>query len=177
LRATRCVTIPEAARARAAAFLITASEGANQHLANLQRRPDDFDPATRDRFLAGALMPAAWLLQAQRFRRWYRDQVLALFRDVDVIIAPSTPCPAPLIGQETMTIDGTEMAVRPNLGLFTQPLSFIGLPICAVPVHRPGRLPIGVQVIAAPWREADALRIAFVLERDGIAVAPVAEME
>jgi hypothetical protein len=32
-------------------------------------------------------------------------------------------------------------------------------------------------VIAAPWREADALRIAFVLERDGIAVAPVAEME
>jgi AtzE family amidohydrolase len=177
LRATRRVTIPEAARARAAAFLITASEGANQHLANLQRRPDDFDPATRDRFLAGALMPAAWLLQAQRFRRWYRDQVLALFRDVDVIIAPSTPCPAPLIGQETMTIDGTEMAVRPNLGLFTQPLSFIGLPICAVPVHRPGRLPIGVQVIAAPWREADALRIAFVLERDGIAVAPVAEME
>ncbi|MDB5406393.1 MAG: atzE [Rhodospirillales bacterium] len=174
LGAARNVTIPEAARARAAAFLITATEGANQHLADLQRRPDDFDPTTRDRFLAGALTPAAWLVQAQRFRRWYHSQVLALFDGVDVIIAPSTPCPAPLIGQEMMTIGGTEMAVRPNLGIFTQPLSFIGLPICAVPVHRPGRLPIGIQVIAAPWREADALRVAFALERDGVAAAPVA---
>jgi AtzE family amidohydrolase len=173
LDATSRVTIPEAARARAAAFLITASEGANQHLANLQRRPDDFDPATRDRFLAGALTPAAWLVQAQRFRRWYYEQVLALFGTVDIIIAPSTPCPAPLIGQATMTVGDAEIAVRPNLGIFTQPLSFIGLPICAVPVHRPGRLPIGVQIIAAPWREADALRVALALERQGIAAAPV----
>jgi amidase/aspartyl-tRNA(Asn)/glutamyl-tRNA(Gln) amidotransferase subunit A len=177
LGTTMRVTIPEAARARAAAFIITASEGANQHLPNLRRRPDDFDPGTRDRFLAGALTPAAWLVQAQRFRRWYHGQVLALFRKVDIIIAPSTPCPAPLIGAETMTIGGTEMVVRPNLGIFTQPLSFIGLPICAVPIHRPERLPVGIQVIAAPWREADALRIAHALERDGIAAAPVATLD
>jgi AtzE family amidohydrolase len=174
LGARRAVDIPEAARARAAAFVITAAEGASQHLADLRRRAGDFDPATRDRFLAGALTPAAWVLQAQRFRRWFHGQVMALFRDVDIILAPATPISAPLIGQATMRVGGIEMAVRPNLGMFTQPLSFIGLPIVAVPVQRPGKLPIGVQVVAAPWREADALRAAHALEQAGVAAAPVA---
>jgi AtzE family amidohydrolase len=168
LRARRRIEIPEAARARAAAFLITAAEGANLHLKDLRSRAEDFDPATRDRFLAGALTPAAWLLQAQRFRRWYRAEMLALFAETDIILAPATPCPAPLIGQATMVVGGAEIAVRPNLGMFTQPLSFIGLPIVAVPVPRPGGLPIGVQIVAAPWREVDALRVAHALERDGV---------
>ena len=174
LGASEEVELPEAARARAAAFLITAAEGANLHLPDLRRRAADFDPATRDRFLAGALVPASWVLQAQRFRRWYRARVLELFRSVDVILAPATPCPAPRIGQETMTIDGKELPTRPNLGLFTQPISFIGLPVVAAPVRRPHKLPLGVQIIAAPWREADALRVAAALERDGILAAPVA---
>ncbi len=176
LGSDRQVTIPEAHRARAAAFLITGSEGSNLHLANLRTRPQDFDFATRDRFLAGALIPTTWYLQAQRFRSWYRDQVRQLFTEVDVILAPATPCPAPKIGQETMTLDGVEMPTRPNLGLFTQPLSFIGLPIVAAPICRSGALPVGVQVIAAPYKEAVALRVAAYLEAAGVATAPVAEV-
>lgn len=168
------VTIPEAQRARAAAFIITACEGSNLHLEDLRQRPQDFDPATRDRFLAGALIPAAWYLQAQRFRSWYRDQVRALFHQVDIILAPATPCPAPLIGQKTLRLDGQEVPLRPNLGLYTQPLSFIGLPIISVPVQRPVQLPIGVQIIAAPYNEALALRVAAFLEEKGIVSAPVA---
>lgn len=173
LGANQTVTIPEAHRARAAAFLITASEGSNLHLADLKTRPQDFDPATRDRFLAGALIPATWYLQAQRFRRWYCDRVQALFAEVDVIVAPTTPCPAPLIGQQTLMLDGQEVLLRPNLGLYTQPLSFIGLPIISVPVQRPDSLPVGVQLIAAPGNEAAVLRVAAVLEAQGVVSAPV----
>ncbi|MBL8707297.1 MAG: AtzE family amidohydrolase [Rhodospirillales bacterium] len=173
LRAKATVTLPEAARARAAAFLITASEGANLHLERLRTRAADFDPATRDRLLAGALAPAQWYLQAQRFRRWYREQVLALFREVDIILAPATPCSAPALGQQTMVLDGVEMPVRPNLGIFTQPISFIGLPVVAVPAAIPSRMPIGVQIIAAPWQEAVALRVAHVLEQAGVARCPI----
>ena len=162
------VTIPEAQRARAAAFVITASEGANLHLKDLRTRPQDFDPATRDRFLAGALIPSTWYLQAQRFRRWYRDRIREIFQNVDIIIAPTTPCVAPTIGQEKMVIAGEEMLVRPNLGLFTQPLSLIGLPIISVPIHRAGDLPLGVQIIAAPYNEALVLRVAAELEVQGI---------
>jgi AtzE family amidohydrolase len=171
LGASRTVEIPEAARARAAAFVITAAEGANLHLADLKSRAGDFDPMTRDRFLAGALVPAVWIIEAQRFRQWYRAQVLALFRDVDILLAPATPCPAPLIGQETVEIDGALVPARPYLGVYTQPLSFIGLPIVAAPLRKPGELPIGLQIIAAPWHEADALRAAWVLERDGVTCA------
>ncbi|MBV8534540.1 MAG: AtzE family amidohydrolase, partial [Alphaproteobacteria bacterium] len=174
LEATRTVIIPEAARARAAAVIITATEGANLHLSDLRSRPGDFDPLTRDRFLAGALIPNQWYLQAQRFRAWYREQVRLLFREVDIILAPATPCTAPPIAAETMTIAGVEMAKGPNLGLFTQPISFIGLPVLTVPIHRPGRLPLGIQVIAAPFRDAATLRVGAALEAAGIATAPIA---
>ncbi len=174
LRAKERVVIPEAARARAAAYIITASEGANLHMVDLRRRARDFEPLSRDRLLAGALVPATWYLQAQRFRHWYSQQLAQLFSSVDVILAPSTPVSAPVIGQETIVIDGKKVMTRPNLGLFTQPISFAGLPVAAVPVWRPGRLPIGLQVIAAPWREDHCLRVAAALETAGVAKAPVA---
>ncbi|MBW4447950.1 MAG: AtzE family amidohydrolase [Spirirestis rafaelensis WJT71-NPBG6] len=167
------ITIPEAHRARAAAFVITASEGANLHLEKLRERPQDFDPATRDRFLAGALIPSSWYIQAQRFRKWYRDRLCEIFQNVDVIIAPTTPCPAPLIGQQTMILDGEEILVRPHLGLFTQPLSFIGLPVLSVPIQQQNGLPLGVQLIAAPYNETLILQVASVLEAKGIVSAKI----
>ncbi len=168
LNVTDYVNIPEAHRARAAAFVITASEGANLHLEQLKSRPQDFDPATRDRFLAGALIPSAWYIQAQRFRSWYRDRLREIWQNVDIILAPTTPISAPLIGQKTMILDGEEILVRPHLGLFTQPLSFIGLPVLSVPVQLPDSLPLGVQIIAAPYNEALILRVAAVLESKGV---------
>lgn len=165
------IEIPEAARARAAAYVITATEGAALHLARLQCQARDFDPAVRDRLIAGAMVPATLAHKAQIFRRWYREQVLKLFERTDAILAPATPCTAPEIGQQTFMLDGVELPVRPNLGLYTQPISFIGLPVVAVPVPlKP--LPIAVQIVAAPWREDVALRIAHALERVGAVAAP-----
>jgi 1-carboxybiuret hydrolase len=164
--------LPEAARARAAAYVITAAEGAALHLQRLRSRVVDFDPDVRDRLIAGALVPAAFVQQAQKFRRWYRDEVLKLFDHVDAILAPATPCTAPLLGQKTFVLDGTEMPLRPNIGIYTQPISFIGLPVVAVPVALAGGLPIGVQIITAPWREDMALRIAHDLEMRGVVHVP-----
>jgi 1-carboxybiuret hydrolase len=171
LRATRTIEIPEAARARAAAYVITTSEGASLHLDRLRQRPDDFDPAVRDRLLAGAMIPAPLVDRAQKFRRWYRAQMLEIFKSIDVIIAPATPCVAPKIGQANFVLDGVELPVRANIGIHTQPISFVGLPVVAVPVPLEP-MPIGVQIIAAPWREDIALRVAHALERDGVVCAP-----
>jgi len=166
LGAARIVEIPEAARARAAAYVISTTEGASLHLDRLRQRSNDFDPAVRDRLLAGAMIPAPLVDRAQKFRRWYRAQVLELFKSVDVIIAPATPCTAPKLGQATFVLDGVELPVRANIGIHTQPISFIGLPVVAVPVPLEP-MPIGVQIIAAPWREDIALRVAFALEGAG----------
>jgi len=169
LAVEREVVLPAAGYARAAAYLITTAEGAALHLDRVRTRPADFDPEVRDRLIAGAMVPAGMVIQAQKFRRWLREEMLRMFEGVDAIIAPATPCAAPLLGQKTFTLDGVEMLVRPNLGLFTQPISFVGLPVVAVPVA--GTLPVGVQIIAAPWREDVALRIARHLEVNAAAVA------
>jgi aspartyl-tRNA(Asn)/glutamyl-tRNA(Gln) amidotransferase subunit A len=171
LGVTDTVEIAEAARARAAAYVISTTEGASLHLDRLRKRPNDFDPAVRDRLIAGALIPAPLVDRAQKFRRWYRARLLDLFKSVDVLIAPATPCIAPKLGQTTFVLDGVELPVRANIGIHTQPISFIGLPVVAVPVPLQP-MPIGVQIIAAPWREDIALRVAYALERMGAVLAP-----
>jgi AtzE family amidohydrolase len=178
LEVTARVELPLAAQVRSAAMLITMAEGANLHLPDLRRRPDAFDPMTRDRFLAGALLPAHWLTQAQRVRAACRDQALALFEEVDVLIAPATPFAATPIGQDMIGIDGAAVPLRPALGAFTQPISAIGLPAMVVPLADPAAagttngLPIGVQFIAAPWREDHLFRVAAALERAGVVASP-----
>jgi AtzE family amidohydrolase len=171
LAADRDIEIPQAERARSAAFIITASEGASLHLDRLRKRAADYDPAVRDRLIAGAMTPASLVVKAQKFRRWYRDEILKLFAEVDAILAPATPCTAPLIGQEMFEFGEAKLPVRANLGIYTQPFSFIGLPVVAVPVPL-DPLPIAVQIITAPWREDMALRIAHALETKGIVAAP-----
>ena len=172
LKTNRTVELPGAEIARAAAYLITMTEGAALHLDRLRTRAQDYDPDVRDRLIAGAMLPGAWYAQAQKYRRLFHAEALALFREVDVLLAPATPCPAPRIGQKTFVLDGREMLVRPNIGVFTQPISFIGLPVVAAPVWG-AKLPIAVQVIAPPWREDLALRVARELERAGVAAARI----
>ncbi len=171
LNATKVVELPEVHRARSAAFIITASEGAALHLDRLRHRASDFDPAVRDRLIAGAMIPGSLVVKAQKFRRWYQAEMRKLFNEVDAIIAPATPCPAPLIGEQLMKLNGTEVPLRANIGIYTQPISFIGLPVVAVPVPL-SPLPVGVQIIAAPWHEDIAFAIAADLERRGVVASP-----
>jgi amidase/aspartyl-tRNA(Asn)/glutamyl-tRNA(Gln) amidotransferase subunit A len=169
LGATQQVEWPDAAMARAAAFIITASEGGSLHLDELRSHADEFEPLSVDRFIAGALQPAAWYLRAQRFRRVYRDRVNAQFQQWDVLLAPATPVSAPLLGTEWLDINGQQHPCRPAMGLLTQPISFAGCPVVAAPFwpEQANGLPIAVQVIAAPWREDLALRVALALQRSG----------
>ncbi len=171
LGARDTVQWPDAALARAAAFITTASEGGQLHLPALRTRAADFEPLSVDRFLAGAMQPAAWYLQAQRFRRLYRDKVHALFQHWDVLLAPATPVSAPLLGAEWIDINGQQWPCRPSIGLLTQPVSFAGCPVVAAPLwpEGTGGMPLAVQIIAAPWREDLALRAAMVLQHTGIA--------
>jgi aspartyl-tRNA(Asn)/glutamyl-tRNA(Gln) amidotransferase subunit A len=173
LGASARAVLPRADCARAAAFCMTAFEGGQLHKRNLAARPWDFDPATRPRLIAGALQPAETILAAQKFRAWFRDQARALFEKFDLLLAPATPCVAPLVGQRSMTLNGADVPVRPNLGIYTQPISFIGLPVVCVPVTGGGTLPRGVQLIAAAGREDIALAAAAQLEQDGVVAAPV----
>jgi AtzE family amidohydrolase len=168
LGAVQRVDIPDSARAVAAALLATSAEGASLNLDVIRARAGEFDPKTRDRWVAAALIPAAWYQAAQRFRRRYRGLFAQAFAEVDLLIAPTTPFPAPKLGQDRIAIDGTEVPVRGALGRFTAPISFIGLPALSVPVRDAGPLPVGVQLIARPHEDDVVLRVAHHLERAGV---------
>jgi amidase/aspartyl-tRNA(Asn)/glutamyl-tRNA(Gln) amidotransferase subunit A len=165
------VAWPDAGLARAAAFIVTASEGGQLHLDHLRAQAQDMEPLSVDRFMAGALQPAAWYVQAQRFRRQYRDKVNALFQDWDVLLAPATPVSATPIGTEWLELNGQRLPSRAAMGLLTQPISFAGCPVLVAPMwpQGTGGMPLGVQVISAPWREEAAFRVAHILSRSGAA--------
>lgn len=165
----------DAEAARAAAFVVTNAQGAALHLDDLRTRPQDFEPLSRDRLLAGALIPAAWLARAQRVRRAAARSAARLFAHHDVLIAAATPCAAFAIGTEWIEVDGRRLPARASMGVLTQPISSIGLPVATVPIFgatsgADAHLPIGVQLIAAPWREDLVLRVAHALEARGVAV-------
>lgn len=168
LGAQETLTLPEAELARQAAFLLTAAEGGNHYLPRLRTEPHRFELNSRERLLAGAMTPSAWYTQAQRFRGWFRDQTLGLFDNVDLLLAPATPCCATEIGAATMRINHTDLPVKASMGMLAQPISFLGLPVVTVPVMTAKGLPIGVQLIGAPWREVTCLQAAKRLENLGV---------
>ncbi|NHO31089.1 AtzE family amidohydrolase [Acetobacter fallax] len=181
LQSTKTVELPEVARARAAAFIITASEGGNLHLPRLRHRAMEYDPATRDRLMAGALLPASPIIQAHRLRNWFREHLHGAFSDADILIAPATVGPAPRIDQPTIIVDGKAVSARANLGLFTQPLTLGGFPILAAPLapmesgdaSSEAGLPLGVQIIAAPGQEQALFAIGAALEHAGLLGYPL----
>lgn len=73
-----------------------------------------------------------------------------------------------------MMIGGKPVAARAHVGIYTQPLSFIGLPVMTVPVASSGPMPIGVQIVAAPWAEAKIFAVAAHLEAAGLSRSVIA---
>ena len=116
------------------------------------------------------MIPSAWYLQAQRFRRHARQAIKSLFSQADVLIAPATPCSATPIGAEEIVINGQPLPVRASMGMLTQPISFLGLPVVTVPLRTASG-----KLIAAPFNEQACLRAARALEAMGITDARVAE--
>ena len=178
LGAQETVELPLAAAGRAAGALITYAEAGELHRERLKSDRHRLDPLIRYRLTAAALTPAQWYLQAQRVRRMLKQQIDSLFATYDLLIAPATPFPARTIGTETVELGRETIPARSAAGIMTQPLTPTGVPIAVVPLWPLAGegLPVGVQLIAKPWCEADALAAAFMLEQAGIAKAPIAKL-
>ncbi len=160
--------MPEAETARSASYLITAAQGGALHLDTMRTQAMEYDPAVRDRLLAGAMLPTSIYQNAMAFRSYFREQVKTLFKRFDILVAPTTPVVAPRIDQATIMIDRQPASARANLGIYTQPLSLAGIPVAAAPFHVSSGLPIGLQFATAPGREAMLFKLLRELENSGL---------
>jgi aspartyl-tRNA(Asn)/glutamyl-tRNA(Gln) amidotransferase subunit A len=156
---------------RAAASIIIAAEGASFHRRRLERDPLAFDPATRDRLLAGLLLSSDDYLHAQRFRSWIQERSRAQFKLCDVMFTPAAPGFAPTIADPTISFEGGRVPARSHLGIYTQPVSLIGLPALVLPLAGSFPLPLGVQIIATAGGEQTLFEAArFLIERGLVAI-------
>ncbi|MBI2132196.1 MAG: amidase [Candidatus Tectomicrobia bacterium] len=167
------VEIPDQELATGANTALMISEAAAFHEKNVRERPGDFDPRVLERIRPGLFVTATEYLQARRFRgEWAARVTREVFGRVDVLLSAATPITAPPIAEDTAPLRGRKLAVRGLLVSLTRLWNFFGGPSVAFPAGSSQEgLPIGAQLMGAPFSDARLLAAVHQLERMG-AVAP-----
>jgi len=152
------------------------SEAAGRHKPWLATRAGEYDTGTRRRLLAAGLIPAAALHQAARARSLIREQILGALAKLDLLLAPTSPHPAPAIAFHTAPVTSKQEAGRRFFGRrsYTTPASLAGVPAISVPCgFTRNNLPIGLQIIGRPLGESAVLGAAGAWERAaGLSMRP-----
>ena len=115
----------------------------------------------------GRLLPATDYINAQRLRRQYQLEFRRIWGEVDCLMTPTTPIPAPPIGASSVCVGGRDEEVRPTLTRLVRGFNFLGLPALSIPCGQTARgLPIGLQLAGPPFQESRILRVGAALEAD-----------
>ena len=138
--------------------IIMGSESYAIHQKWLRERPQDYGDITRQRFLYGAMYSASDYINALRMRSKFTADFHALFNDVDVIVTASAHDPA-------VRIDDQEACEFIYSRQARAPFNVTGSPAMAVPAgfSKEG-LPLGIQIVAAPYNEAAVYRVGAAYE-------------
>ena len=141
------------------------------------------EPYPQDRSLYGAdvralldqgrLVPATDYINAQRLRRRIRREFDRVWKEVDCLITPATPIPAPRIGDTTVRLGGREEDVRLAATRLVRPVNALGYPALSLPCGLSAAgLPVGMQIIGPAFEEALVLRVGAALEDSGVGISP-----
>jgi len=154
----RKVEIPDLWDTLHAQRLILAAEAFAVHEERLQTDPDRFDDHGLERLLNGENLRAYRYANARQRGLRSGREFSNVLREVDVLLTPTVPIPAPDIGQRETTIDGYEESVYSALTRLTGPTNLNGLPSLSVPCGTTSGLPVGLQLIGRPLDEATIYR-------------------
>ncbi len=150
----------------AASFAIVASEALAYHARWLRERPGDYQADVRERLQAGAFVTGLHYVRGQQVRALVRREVDEALARRDLLLAPTTPVAATVLGQTETVVGDTAVDVRSALIRFTRPFNLSGHPACSVPCgFTAGGLPIGMQLVGRAFDEATVLRAADAYQR------------
>ena len=144
---------------------LQAAESWAYHAENVAQHAELYQPETLRRIRTGENVSAAEYIATRRELEMARRSIGKTFADVDVLVTPTTPIPAPAISE----LKANPEALRPaELTLLrnTRPFNVWGLPAISLPCgFTENGLPIGLQIAAPHWHEDLALRLAFAYEQ------------
>jgi aspartyl-tRNA(Asn)/glutamyl-tRNA(Gln) amidotransferase subunit A len=147
------VDFPGARLAAQANGLMVTSDAAAFHRERLQSSPSGFGADVLQRLKSGAAYSSTEYVLARRTQTTLRRQFELFFTSYDLLLTPTTPVTAPLI-EGPDAVEQARLLTR-----FTAPFNLTGLPALSLPCGITlGGLPIGLQIVAAPWGEANLLR-------------------
>ena len=150
------LTIAQVAQARMQCLLIIEAEGAValEHVLADAQAPLGQD--VRSQLTYGANMPTAKLVKAQRYRTELRHHMEQVFARCDALLSPTTPIPA-------VTFAGGAPATLPA----HMPIANLcGAPALSLPMgFNAAGLPLGLQIMAAPFADDMALRVGLAYEQ------------
>jgi Asp-tRNA(Asn)/Glu-tRNA(Gln) amidotransferase A subunit family amidase len=145
---------------------VQAPESYAYHAENIARAPELYQPETFRRIKTGEKISAAEYIQGRHEQERERRRALQFFSDVDLLITPTTPIPAPAIAdlrKNPEALRPAELVLLRN----TRPFNVWGLPTISVPCgFTKNGLPIGLQIAGSHWREDLVLRLAYAYEQN-----------
>jgi aspartyl-tRNA(Asn)/glutamyl-tRNA(Gln) amidotransferase subunit A len=160
------VELPDQRQFASASQLVLAVEAAAFHKRWMIERPQDYGPQVRMRLENGLSVPAVTYLEAMRWRGQALAAHAAATANVDAVIAPVSPVPAPTIAESDVGNAPDAEAVIQRLTRFTRPVNYLGVPSLAIPSgFTRGGLPVGLQLIGRSFDEVTLLRIGAAFQR------------
>jgi aspartyl-tRNA(Asn)/glutamyl-tRNA(Gln) amidotransferase subunit A len=160
------VELPDQRQLVGASQLVLAVEAAAFHKRWMIERAQDYGPQVLMRLQNGLAIPGVSYLEALRWRGPALAAYLAAVAEVDAVIAPVSPVPAPTIAESDVGNGPDAEAVIQRLTRFTRPINYLGLPSLSIPSgFTRGGLPVGMQLIGRSFDEATLLRIGAAFQR------------
>src|ERR1700736_1070140 len=160
----REVTIPELDWTVATQLVTLRAEASAVHARWIRQRPMAYGPDVRARLQLGALVSGADYVVAHRARDRIREAIRRVFELVDVLLLPTTPITAPVIGDRVARWRSGEEPVDGALVRLTSPFNLSGVPALSVPSGAAGGLPVGVQVVGQWNDEPRVLAVVRLIE-------------
>lgn len=144
---------------------VVRSEAYAYHSEYVAKHPELYLPETLAKLRMGASIDTATYINARRQVEQLRREIPKLFATVDALVTPTTPVPPPKATDLPTKIEDV-LAEDALLLRNTRPFNLSGLPTISVSCgFTKAGLPIGLQISAAPWREAVVLRLAHAYQQ------------
>ncbi|MFN8556698.1 MAG: amidase [Dehalococcoidia bacterium] len=153
------VELPRITTLREISGPVLTAEAHAYHAEHLATCPERYDPDTLERVRRGAAITTPAYIHARRELEAVRRAAPAVFDEVDLLITPTTPAPAPALAE-----------VKGDIGITTlrntSPFNAYGLPTISIPCgFSADGLPIGLQITGRPFDEPRVLRLAHAYEQ------------